>query len=287
MATISVTEDLDVLNKYTSLVSESLGSGSVYIRAKETIEELAANGDLKDADKAKVMSEVLTSLSTSLTNACMSTALQWAANEKDIALKKLELAKQLDILDEDILLRAAQVEKMKDDTIATQAQTIRMYGTPVVVDGEVTGLSDEGKVFNEIQMLEQQTANAVKEGVLLDSKKKESQAAIHKVVADTYRNYGSYTYVLADGGLSGVSKTSGTYETLSDIQEAIAKQQANGYAYNAWANAATSTSSMLGTALAAEIDNSNQAISDLVAQIAQVSTDLSGAKVPYTEYTTP
>lgn len=285
MATVSITSELDVINKYKGLVSESMGSDSVYIRTKETLEDFFKNNNLKDSDKAAIISQVLSSLNTSLVNASMSTAMQWASNEKDIALKKLELEQQLDILAGEVRLKDAQIEKMIDDTVATQAQTIRMYGTPTVVDGDVVALTDSGKVYNEILMLEQQTANAVKEGVLLDSKKTESQAAVHKVVADTYRNYGSYTFTLADGGLTGVSKTSGTYETLSDIQATIAKEQAKGYSYNAWANALTGSASLIGTALAGEYDIFTTASTgtgdSLIQTVKDTATKLNAACNPY------
>ena len=285
MATISVTTELDVLSKYEQLVSESLGGSSVYIRTKETLEDFFKNNNLKDSDKAAIISQVLSSLNTSLVNSSMSTAMQWASSEKDIALKKLELEQQLDILANEVRLKDAQIEKMIDDTVATQAQTIRMYGTPTVVDGNVTALADSGKVYKEIQMLEQQTVNAVKEGVLLDSKKTESQAAVHKVVADTYRNYGSYTFALADSGLTGVNKTSGTYETLSDIQATIAKEQAKGYSYNAWANALTGSASLIGTALAGEYDifttASNGTGDSLIQTVKDTATKLNAATNPY------
>ena len=112
MATISISSDLDVLSKYDSLVSRSLGGESVYIRAKETIQELAAAGDLSDTDKAKVISEVLNSLNTSLVSSSMSTALAWAQAEKAITLQKLEMALQLDAIEQDVFLKEAQVDQV-------------------------------------------------------------------------------------------------------------------------------------------------------------------------------
>lgn len=258
MATISLTSELDVISKYEQLMAESLGTDSVYIRAKETIQELANEGDLKDADKAKIISEVVAGLSGSLANACMSTALQWASNEKDTALKKLELGKQLDIFDQDKLLKEAQVDKMMYESVALQAQTKKTYGTPTVLDGYVTHLSNDGKVSYEIDLLEQENINKGKEANILDSKLKESYVGIHKVIADTVTNYGAWNYsdsaISADGLAAAPTRniTAGVLP-LSDVQREIAKEQAKGYAYNAWANALTGTSSMLGTAIASEL----------------------------------
>ena len=255
MATISVTSDIDVLSKYEELVKSSLGTNSIYIRAKETIEELANNGDLKDVDKAKIISEVVSSITSSLSNSSMSTALQWASNEKDIELKKLELTKQLDLLDQDKLLKVAQENKLKYESIAVQAETIRMYGTPTAVNGVVNSLDNEGKLYRDINILKQQYTNLTKEQDLIESKLNESYAAIHKTVADTYVNYGAWDYVLSNTGLTGVSSNHTGYTTTSDIQKEIAKGQANGYVYNTWANAMTASASLLGTAMAGGYDD--------------------------------
>lgn len=290
MATISLTTELDVIAKYRELVAESLGSAGTYIRTKETIQEFFDNGNLKDTDKAQIIASVLSSLNTSVVSSSMSTALQWASAEKELALKKLELEKQLDILTQDILLKTEQVEKMGYESIAIQAQTKKTYGTPTVVDGVLTGLAADGKMTYEITLLQQQDTNMEKEALILDSKLNESYAAIHKVVADTYVNYGSWTYTLGSGGISTTPlSTSAGYDSLSSVQKAIAKEQANGYAYNAWANGLTGTSSMLGTAIASELTAFGAGSTGelLITNANALATKLGKAIVPYTEYQTP
>lgn len=287
MAVISVTSDLDVLDKYNCLITESLGASSVYIRTKETLEELFKDNTLKSTDKSEIIASVLGNLNSSLVNASMATALQWASTEKDIELKKLELAKQLDVLDNQILLTAAQASKTGYESVAVQAQTERLYGTPTVVDGVLTALVDEGKVWYETEVLKQQDINLAKEALILDSKLNESYAAIHKVVADTYTNYGNFSYLLDASGLTSVTdNTPLTHTTLSSVQADIAKEQANGYAYNAWANALTGTSSMLGTAIASELTDFGPGTTGetLITNAVALSDKLGGALVPYTEY---
>lgn len=258
MATISLTSELDVISKYEELISNSLDGESVYIRTKETVEELFRQGNLKDTDKAQIIATVLSNLNNALVSTSMSTALQWASNEKDIALKKLQLEKELDILDQDKLLKKAQVAKMGYESVAIQAQTKKTYGTPTVVNGAVTSLADDGKMTYEINLLEQENINKGKEALILDSKLNESFVGIHKVIADTVTNYGAWNYsgsaISADGLAAAPTRSTVTgVDVLSDIQAEIAKEQAKGYAYNAWANALTGTSSMLGTAIASEL----------------------------------
>lgn len=252
MATIKLNSDLDVISKYEALVSTSLGGESVYARLKDTVEKLVKDGDLSDTEKGKIVAEVLGSLSNSISSSSMQTALQWATNEKDIELKKLELAKQLDILDAEGKLRDAQVAKSKWEGIAIQANTERSYGKPSVVEGVVVGLAPKGKMLAETDLLAQQVLNAKEEINLLRSRLNESYAAVHKTVADTVVNYGPWTYAIGANGVTSSSPGTTPVVPLSDVQRTIAKEQARGYAWNAWANAATASAGMLGTAIASD-----------------------------------
>lgn len=253
MATISLSSELDVLSKYECIMNASLGSESVYIRTKETLASLIEDGTMSGKEKAEIISTVLSNLTNTLVSSGLSTALQWAAQEKDTAFRKLELAKQLDILDQQKALQEAQVDKTKHESIATQANTIRMLGTPTVLNGQVQALAPTGKVWQDIKIGEQQEINLQKEAVLTDSRVKESQAGAHKVIADTIANYGPWRYTIsADGIVSPPVRTSVSVTPLSDIQAKVAIEQAKGYAYNSWANGVTASAGMLGTAIASD-----------------------------------
>lgn len=293
MATISFSSDLDVISRYEALVKTSLGSESVYARLKDTVERLVKDGDLSDTEKGKIVSDVLGGLSSSISSSSMQTALQWAANEKDIELKKLELAKQLDILDQQKDLVKAQASKAVNDNIAVQAEVWRMYGKPNTVDGVLISLDNDCKLYWDIKSAEETSANLTKEGSLLDSRLNESYAAIHKTVADTVVNYGPWTYNLTATGIQdipvrgSVNGGGGTgFEVLSDVQRVIAKEQAKGYAYNAWSNAVTASAGMIGTVVA-----SDAAITDVEALVdlaAEVIGKLRDVKEAYkVEATTP
>jgi hypothetical protein len=266
------TKDLDVISKYKILLAESLGSDSVYIRTKETYEALSTSGDLKDADKAKILAETLSSMNGSLANACMQAALSWVTTEKELEFKKLELAKQLAILDEDKKLKEAQVEKLKYDSIATQAQTLRTMGEPTVIAGVVTALTDEGTLYQDILVGQSQIEKIGKENNLLDSRLDESYATIHKVVADSVVNFGTWSYTLAKEGVSAATQVK-PITPLSDIQLILAKEQAKGYTYNAWSNAVTASAGMVGTALASDgINNLDEVIADFKAYLNVLGT---------------
>lgn len=254
MATISVTSSLDVLEKYQILVTQSLGGESAYIRAKETIQDLVSTGSIDEAQKAQIISNIVSSVINNINSSSMSTAMSWSSAEKEIELRKLDLAKQLDILDQDTFLKTAQVEQVSNTIRLAKVESRRMYGIPVFdASNNVISLDSTGKVAKDIELTTAQITKTGSEDNLLVQKVQESHAAVHKIVADTYVNYGNYSYTgLTAGGLSTVTANHGVFKTLSNTQQDIAIEQAKGYTYNAWANALTGSASMLGTAIAAE-----------------------------------
>jgi hypothetical protein len=257
MATILIETDLDVVSKQRQLVEEALGPDSVYIRMKETLIDLIDKSEIKGTDRAKVVADTIAQMSTSITANVMNTGLQWAEAEKKLALQKEEMQKQLDILDQNKLLIANQVVTSLADRQLKQAQLRREYGTPTLdSNGNVTGLGDDGKEYTSILNIAADTANKALQGSVLVAQKESTYAQTHKIVADTYVNHGVFTWTgLTNAGLTGVTKASTGYTTLSDMQKVVSGEQAKGYSYNAWSNAASAGASMLGTLAGAEIQS--------------------------------
>lgn len=257
MATITVltTADLNVVNKQRELTTEALGPDGVYIRLKETLLDLMNNGDIKSSDKAQIVSTTLANLSGQITSGAMQTALQWAAKEKELELQKLELEYKLELLSQQGLLTANQVAESLAGRQLKQAQRIREYGIATTdSNGNVMSLTDTGKVYAEQANVEQDTVNKALLPSQIAAQTEEVYARTHKTVADTYVNHGVYTWTaIAPTGITGVVKAATGYATLSDMNKQVAAQQARGYSYNAWANAATGASGMIGTLVAAEI----------------------------------
>lgn len=257
MATILIETDLDVISKQRKLVEEALGPDSIYIRMKETLLDLLDHGDIKSTDKAKVVAETIAQMSASITANVMNTGLAWAEAEKRLALQKEELEKQLDILIQNKLLAENQVANSLAEKQLKQAQLLRVYGTPSKdADGNVVLLGNDGKEYATIQNIEADTATKEVQGEVLVATKEQNWAQTHKLVADTYINHGVFTWTnLGANGLTGVNKTNVDYVTLSDLQKQVSKEQARGYVYNAWANAASAGASMLGTLAGAELES--------------------------------
>ena len=257
MATISVltTADLDVVNKQRELTTEALGPDGVYIRLKETLIDLMDKGEIKGTDRANVVSTTLANLAGQITSGAMQTALAWAGKEKELELKKREMEYQLELLRQQGILTENQVIDSLAGRQLKQAQRIREYGIATTdSNGNVTSLTDTGKVYAEQANVEQDTVNKALLPSQITAQTEEVHARTHKTVADTYVNHGIYTWTdITDKGVTGVVKAATGYTTLSELQKQVAAQQAKGYSYNAWSNAATGASGMIGTLVAAEI----------------------------------
>jgi len=277
--TISSFSTLDVLAKYNSLIEDSLSSGSVYIKAKETINELAVNGDLTDTEKAKIISTVLTNLNNSLVSSSMSTALQWAEQERVLELKRLETANTLAQVAANTALIQAQTAKAQQESIAIQARTMGDYGTVTAINGIVTAISG-GKHDKEMVLLDDQHTEALDKIALLQAQTKSTDAATHKVVADTYDNYGIFSYALDTTGVTSITDhTPAGTKPNSYYQKKIAMGQAYGYTWNAWSNAITSTASTLGTAMASGVLDATST-AQLTSQWQAIITKLENATEP-------
>lgn len=256
MATISLSSELDVIGKYKELVEQSLNGDSVYIRTKETLQEMFQDSTITSKEKSELLGVVLNNINNAIVSSSMSTALQWAAKEKDIALQKLELEKQLDILDNEKLKTENEANRIRNADLVQQAESLRQNGAMTVVGDKVVRLSDAGVQYENILLTREKVVSEKKAQALSDAKLDETNAGIHKIIADTYVNYGMYSgYNITSTGVTGVTDQTPTgLTTLSDAQLVIAKEQAKGYSWNAWANVATGLGSTIGVALTSETD---------------------------------
>lgn len=268
---------LNVTDKFNELVKASLDSEGIYIRTKETLDELIENKGLTSKEKSDLIGNILGQLNNSVVGNAMQTALAWEAKEKELSYTKVELEKKIDLMLMQIDAAEQAIKTDKTNMQARQAEILRMFGQPTVIDGNVVSLNNTGKSYQETRLITQEVTNKEAEKLILDAKLKESNAAIHKIVADTYENYGYFTYSISDAGIGSVTKLS-SHETLAANQKLIAKEQAKGYAYNAWSNAAQSSASMIGSLVAAEVDN----ITSYISQWSAIVSQLGAITVPTT-----
>ena len=254
--TIAVKTELDVLSKYTKLINEAMSGDSPYIRAKETLEEMFKDNDVPQDSKGEILAGLISSMNTSIMTTSMNTALAWASKEKELEFKKLELEKQVQILQNQIEQTKAEADKIVNSDLIQQAESLRQHGKMTVVNGKVVGLSAEGLMYENTELTKEKTKSEQKTQDLSEAKVKELYAGVNKIVADTYVNYGMFTgYTIAENGVTGIMDVTPLgYTTLSKTQIAIGKEQAKGYAWNAWSNVASGLGSTIGVALTSETD---------------------------------
>lgn len=141
---INTSTNLPVTTKYAALVDEMFVQDSVYIRTKDTLQELLSSGDLSGAEKANVIAKVMSELNTSLVNASMSAALQWAKEEAELGLKKEEASYQLDLISQQAAIAAANILKTQAEVLLvekevskTVAETAKINADKLVSDATV------------------------------------------------------------------------------------------------------------------------------------------------------
>lgn len=253
---LSIDASLDVVGKYRELIEELAGGDSLYVRAREVVKALKEDNLLTNGDEGTIIAQVVASLSGSASSQALSTALQWETAIKEIAFKKEEMEYRID----QMKLEAQKLEFDRDNSEAskyyTQARTLREMGTPTIVNGDVTMLTDAGKMYWESQLLQKDMSVKTEQIEQLKSNTSQINAQIHKLVADTYVNHGMFNgYTVSANGITGTSQIPTSYITLSDMNRRVAAEQAKGYALNAYGTAASSSSGMIGTLIAAEVPN--------------------------------
>lgn len=253
---LSIDASLDVVGKYRDLIEELAGGDSLYVRAREVVKALKEDNLLTNGDEGTIIAQVVASLSGSASSQALSTALQWETAIKEIAFKKEEMEYRID----QMKLEAQKLEFDRDNSEAskyyTQARTLREMGTPTIVNGDVTMLTDAGKMYWETQLLQKDMSVKTEQIEQLKSNTSQINAQIHKLVADTYVNHGMFGgYTVSSNGITGTSQIPTSYITLSDMNRRVAAEQAKGYALNAYGTAASSSAGMIGTLVAAEVPN--------------------------------
>ena len=280
--TIALSTSLDVIDKYKELVEASLDGDSIYIRAKETIVDVYDDSSMTDKQKAELVSTTIASMASSITASSMQLALQWETQEKELTLKKEELEYNIDLM-------KLAADKAEQETAVSeankhllQAKLLREYGVKTVnADGDLTLLDDSGLIYEQIRASVQDTANKLTLNSQIVSQTEEVQARTHKLVADTYVNHGLFTgYTITDNGIANATKVATGYVTLSDMNKQVAKEQAKGYAWNAWSNVATGSAGMIGTLIAAEVPELVDDAQDALTNWSTAITNLNSVTAP-------
>lgn len=161
MAIIDVDVTLDIVTKQKELAKALMDEDSIYIRMKETLEDLLDRGEIKGEERAKVVGETISQMAISLANTAMSTALAWKTQEAELALKKEELEIRLDLLQKEVDKANEDSKLAKESIKLAQAKRIREYGIATLdADGNVIALSNSGTAYEQEQVIKKQAEQA-------------------------------------------------------------------------------------------------------------------------------
>ena len=247
-----IVADLDVTTQYNNLMKASVAKDSIYIRAKESLQSFFASSNMSDPDKAAILSNMLTSMTTSITNQAMSTALAIAKENREgkYAISKviadiLVTKEQADKLAADNLVATATASKISQDTTNAIIQGWKLQSDMVRENGitafpsltsaalPVTNVGDRGLKWEQ----EQQT-----------------KMSVYATMAKSYRESGlvSWTVDSATNKINSIIDLLPATPGLTHAQTKVAIRQELGFDDNKRQHAANSSANMIGLLLSAE-----------------------------------
>jgi hypothetical protein len=247
-----IVADLDVTTQYNNLMKASVAKDSIYIRAKESLQSFFASSNMSDPDKAAILSNMLTSMTTSITNQAMSTALAIAKENREgkYAISKviadiLVTKEQADKLAADNLVATANASKISQDTTNAIIQGWKLQSDMVRENGitafpsltsaalPVTNVGDRGLKWEQ----EQQT-----------------KMSVYATMAKSYRESGlvSWTVDSATNKINSIIDLLPATPGLTHAQTKVAIRQELGFDDNKRQHAANSSANMIGLLLSAE-----------------------------------
>jgi hypothetical protein len=243
------------------LMDVAVNRGSLYTQLKETLEAYyKENGyDLKKDEYVKILTDVISTITTSITQQAMENSIKIADLERnapyDLALKREQVIaaqtandkaeKELDLIEAQIAKLNADTDKVRsnikldaiqawkiqsdlfrDNGFLTTGLTLDDY----TISSNVTHDLDYGKKAEEL---------------------KAAKASIKTAWANYYRQFGNVTYSTdAEGNLT--SNISGTNDGLSYWQTRVAERQEQGFDDNMRQHVANSSASMISMLLSTD-----------------------------------
>jgi hypothetical protein len=241
--------DIDITETYKKLMKASTGEDSIYLRAKETLQDLyETTSGLSDTQKATLIGQGIIDIAKDMTSNAMQMALKIDTENRDAAYALTKLK-------EETRLTTAQVAKVEKDIdlagknlwIATvtgwkmQAEAYRDYGI---------------QTWNQLETDMILAQNAYTEyGTKVETLKK-AKVDTYATYANSYRQNGkvNYTTNITDGSFATVTAVA---EGLTYQQTKVAERQRQGFDDNMRQHVVNSSASMVSMLLATEASGIN------------------------------
>ena len=247
-----IVADLDVITQYNNLMKASVAKDSIYIRAKESLQSFFASSNMTDPDKAAILSNMLTSMTTSITNQAMSTALAIAKENREgkYAISKviadiLVTKEQADKLAADNLVATANASKISQDTTNAIIQGWKLQSDMVRENG-ITA-------FPSLTSTALPISNVGNKGIKWEQEQ-QTKMSVYATMAKSYRESGlvSWTVDSATNKINSIIDLLPATPGLTHAQTKVAIRQELGFDDNKRQHAANSSANMIGLLLSAE-----------------------------------
>jgi len=236
--------DLYILDSYKELMEASTAEGSIYIKTKETLQELFENSNFDDNVKAQMISEVLGNLAVSMTNKAMDTAMaiEMANQRTKYELTKMRedtklVTAQIVNMAQEEDKTSAEIDTLKWNNYKTQAELYRDWGVSSYLLSPITDtVIPSSSYMNDY--------GTKVEGL------KAARANRYLSYAKSFRQDGLVTLAVdADGKLTSAN---GTDEGQSYWQNLVTQRQYKGFDDNMRQHVANSSASMMSMLLSTE-----------------------------------
>lgn len=235
---------IDITDTYTKLMAASTGVDSVYIKAKETMQDFyTSNSGLTDMQKATLMSQMIAEIAKSVTSEAMQLALKIDTDNRDAPYMLTKLKADTMQVEATILKMAADVDIAKQQLINEtvngwniQAQGYRDLGIQTWNQAVGTTILPESAYITY--------------GTKVTSIEK-SNADIYALYSSAYRQFGSVNYTLNPDGTP--LTITGDAHGLTYWQTAVAARQKQGFEDNQRQHVVNSSASMVSMLLTANV----------------------------------
>ena len=244
---------LDVLAPYRELMIASMDKDSVYIHAKETMEEFFNNSTMTDVDKANILSEMLTQMVAGVTSNAMGSAIQIAKENRDGVY-------QLTAIREDTLLKQEQRDKLAQDTAnaVIQGGLLKAQKDEMVIKGWAEQASMEKDLGVVLANLPATTdtvklpSTAVSDQGTKWEQMQQLKMSVYATLAKSYRENGTITWTVdaATNKINTITDLAPATPGLTKRQEQVAIRQEKAFDDNKVQHAANSSANMIGLLLA-------------------------------------
>lgn len=232
---------LNVTPKIKALTEEILGPDSVYMRAKDTFKELVDERHLSETEYAQIASQFISQLAVTTIQQVITSAMQWATQEKESAYKLAAEKAQAELILANIEKTKYEISKIEKDIEVEQANITATLATSIRKNGRIAQYKDDG--YTPISLYDEGSEYTQMKAV---------EAQRYNILAETYRKNGVVTTSIDenDGIQKGISGDNAGY---TKAQEDFARRQILSFEDSKRNHAANAASQMIGQLLSGDI----------------------------------